>query len=90
MPDRIHDNWWRKEGHSLAPEDLEVLMESPPEMLIVGRGAYGVMKIPASTKNFIESKEIDLIAAKTGDAVERYNKESAAGKNVAAALHLTC
>ncbi|MFQ6072444.1 MAG: MTH938/NDUFAF3 family protein, partial [Methanosarcinales archaeon] len=46
FPDKILENWWRKEGHSLHPEDLKDVIEYKPKLLIVGTGKYGSMKIP--------------------------------------------
>lgn len=80
-------NWWRKEGHVLNPEDLTAIVQANPEVLIVGTGAYGVMKVPEKTVQFIKGHNITLIVEKTGKAVDTFN--SMAGKK-AAAFHLTC
>ena len=89
FPDHIEDNWWREEGHSLHPEDIEDVIEESPEVLIVGTGAYGRMKVPEETRDYIESNGIDLITEKSGSAWETYNK-LCKKKEVVAALHLTC
>jgi len=49
--DRVDGNWWRKEGHSLHPEDLKEMVKEKPEVIIIGTGAYGVMKIPKKLWN---------------------------------------
>ena len=41
LPDRVVTNWWRLDGHSLVMEDLEDVLDSLPERLILGVGAYG-------------------------------------------------
>jgi hypothetical protein len=71
----------------LQPEDLTVILENPPEILVVGTGAFGLMKIPGKTGEFIENYSITLIAEKTGKAVKTFNTIT---KEKAAALHLTC
>ncbi|MGC1122145.1 MAG: MTH938/NDUFAF3 family protein [Candidatus Methanofastidiosia archaeon] len=83
---KVH-NWWRKQGHIVAPEDLDVVVDESPETLVVGTGAYGVMKVPDRTRKYLENKGIFLITEKTGDAVTVFNKLT--GKK-AAAFHLTC
>jgi hypothetical protein len=88
-PNKIDDKWWRKSGHLLQKEDLKDIIQSNPEILIVGTGAYGLMKVPIETKNFIESKRITLIAEKTGEAYKTYNKIKNQ-KKIIAAFHLTC
>jgi hypothetical protein len=41
LPSRVVGEWWRRDGHSLVPEDLDEVMDELPERLIVGCGAYG-------------------------------------------------
>jgi len=41
LPDRVVTNWWRRDGHSLAMEDLDEVLDDLPERLILGVGAYG-------------------------------------------------
>ena len=89
FPDRVEDNWWRKDGHVLHAADIESAVEEKPEVLIVGTGKYGVMKVLPQTREYIESKGIALIVEPTEKACEIYNKISQA-KKVVAALHLTC
>lgn len=64
-PDKINDSWWRKSGHLLQIEDLTDVILYNPEILIIGTGAHGLMKILDKTKKFLESKGIELIIAET-------------------------
>jgi hypothetical protein len=89
LPDRVLGGWWREGGHKLQPADLEAVFEAEPEVLVVGQGAYGRMRVPAETKRTIEEQGIELIAQTTKKAIETYN-EMRATRPVAAALHLTC
>jgi hypothetical protein len=89
LPDRILSGWWRKEGHSLYPEDLDEVFRASPEVLIVGRGANGRMQVPADTEQAIRDRGIELIAEQTDRACETYN-DMQGRRQVAAALHLTC
>lgn len=88
-PDKIDDKWWRKNGHLLQKEDLKEIIQLNPEILIVGTGANGLMKVPIETKKFIKSKGITLISEKTGNAYKTYNKLKNQ-KKIIAAFHLTC
>jgi len=84
-------DWIRKEGHSLHPGDLESHLErARPERLIIGLGAYGAMKVPEPTRQWIEGMGIELSALPTDKACERYNELAASGAGVMAGLHLTC
>jgi hypothetical protein len=89
FPDRVKDNWWRKEGHALHIEDIESVVKEKLEVLIVGTGKYGLLKVLPETKEFIESKGIELIVEPTDKACEMYN-EISKDKKAIAALHLTC
>ena len=89
FPDRIEDEWWRKDGHVLHIEDIESIVKEQPEVLVVGTGKYGVMKVPSQTREYIESKGTELIVAPTAKACEVYNRVSK-DKKAVAALHLTC
>jgi len=40
LPDRVVNDWRRRDGHSLVIEDLDVVLDELPQRLIVGVGAY--------------------------------------------------
>ena len=87
--DKVDESWWRKDGHLLQKEDLIDVIQYNPEVLIVRTGAYGLMKVPDETKQFLEAKEIELIAEETGKACKTYN-ELKEKRKIIAAFHLTC
>jgi hypothetical protein len=89
LPDRILTGWWRQEGHVLHPGDLDDVLEAALDVLVVGQGAYGRMRVTDETANAVCSAGIELVALPTREAVERYNA-LVAGQRAAAALHLTC
>lgn len=86
----VEENWRRVRGHSLCIEDLESVISARPSVLVVGCGAYGVMKAPEETCEALSAHDIQVEALKTGEAVERFNELAESGVNAAAALHLTC
>lgn len=90
FPKRISSNWRRKEGHNLIPSDLEEVLSFNPEVLIVGTGESGVMKVPQSTRETIKEKGIGLIIEKTGTAYKIFNERNKENKKVVGAFHLTC
>lgn len=89
FPDRVEENWWRDQGHSLVVNDIEDILEEAPELLIIGTGSAGVMLVPENTQQIIKKRGIDLIIERTGEAYKLYN-ELSKSKKVIAALHLTC
>ena len=88
-PDRVDPSWWRKEGHYLRAEDLTVIMDSRPEVLVIGTGYSGVMTAPEETLMIVMSRGIEVRAEKTGKAVGLFN-DLQKYKKVIAALHITC
>ena len=88
-PDRIDDHWWRKEGHSLQVEDLAGVVAAQPEVLVVGTGRFGMMRIPQETRDYLSSLGIELIAEDTDRACRTLDR-LAPERRVVAALHLTC
>ena len=89
FPDRIKVGWWRKEGHRVHIEDVAEILEEKPEVLIIGKGYYGLMEVTPETEKRIRSEGIELIAEKTSKACEIFNAVSKS-RRVVAALHLTC
>jgi len=87
FPDRIIDNWWRKEGHMLQLADLEEVVEFMPEVLVVGTGDTGMMKIAEEVIERMKHEGIQMIAYKNKDAVRIFNESK---KKKVGAFHLTC
>ena len=86
----VMEGWWRREGHKLCVEDLEEIVRRKPEVLVVGTGYYGLMKVPEEVERYLSSKGIELIIQKTGKAYRTFNELLGSGRKVAVALHLTC
>jgi len=90
FPDKVRSDWWRKQGHSLAIEDLGDILDFKPEVLVVGKGASGLMEIPPSTKKQLQEAGIEVVAESTGRAWGLFNEQIEKGRKVAGAFHLTC
>ena len=88
-PDRVDASWWRKEGHYLQKADLKDVVESSPEVLVIGTGSMGVMTVPKDTVAFLQAKGIEVHVEKSGKAVEAFNSLTAT-RRVVGAFHLTC
>ena len=90
FPDRVKSNWWRKEGHFLAIDDLDEVIAFKPEILVVGKGASSGMDVPSSTINAFKKQGIEVIDKDTDSACELFNEYIKKGKKVVGAFHLTC
>ncbi len=89
FPDRVQENWWREEGHSVSVGDLETIFKAKPSYLILGLGSVSRVQIPDETMAAIMEAGIDINALPTGEACYLYN-EMRDRKRVIAGLHLTC
>ncbi len=89
FPGRVKDNWWRRSGHQLCLDDIAEVMAEKPEVLIVGTGASGVMKVLPEVQRAADAQGIKLIVETTDKACHTYNRLSHSHRAVAV-LHLTC
>lgn len=92
FPERVVDGWWRKEGHKLHIEDLEFVLKSEPkpQVLVVGTGYNGLLKVQPEVENKLKANKIELIIQPTKEVIQTFNKLLNSGKRVAGAFHLTC
>lgn len=89
-PDHVEEEWWRKEGHSLHKEDIEEIIENPPDVFIVGKGNHGRLRMLPETRRALENQGTEVKVKKTQRAVRVFNEQIEEGADVVAALHLTC
>ena len=43
---KVIGNWWRQEGHRLAGGDIDDILTARPQILVIGTGNAGNMRIP--------------------------------------------
>jgi len=89
FPEKINSNWRRKTGHLLTEDDIAEILDYKPEVLIIGTGASGLMKVDDRVKDKLKSLGIEFIIKKTSEAVTEYNRIYK-DKKVVCVLHLTC
>jgi hypothetical protein len=83
--------WWRAAGgHVFAPADLTPVIDAGPEVVCLGTGALGRVRVDPATLEAFSRKGTEVVQHRTARAVEEFNRLVAEGRDVAAALHLTC
>ena len=85
----INASWWRREGHNLHIDDLDRTKEMKPEIIIIGTGASGIMKVEKKTVEYLQKICRSIIVERTGKAVKRFN-ELSPNHAVEGLFHLTC
>jgi hypothetical protein len=88
LPSRVVPNWWRKDGHTVVPDDLEGVIDELPERLIVGMGAASRMRPSPDALERLRARSVEVECLPTDRAVIRFGELDPA--RTAAALHLTC
>lgn len=88
-PDKVKSSWWREKGHLLALDDIKDVLIENPEILIIGTGAMGLMKVTDEVKKYAKDKGIKLIVQKSKKAAQTFNQKQSEGR-VFGAFHLTC
>lgn len=88
LPDRVVTDWWRREGHSLAIEDFDEVLDELPERLVLGVGAYGRLHPDPEVIAELERRGTAVECLRTDEAIGRYRELDE--RRTAAALHLTC
>ncbi|MBU0755727.1 MAG: hypothetical protein KJ645_11350 [Planctomycetes bacterium] len=89
-PDRIQENWWRRNGHSLVEDDLPQVFARPPAVFVIGCGQQRALKVPEKTRQAFQGAGIELLEQDTPTACETLNRLFAEGADAAGGLHLTC
>jgi hypothetical protein len=81
--------WCRKRGHQLSMGDLQELIDSSPEIIVVGTGMSGRVVPDKNLKPDLAKLAIEFIAMPNEEAIKVFNK-LAPGKKIGGGFHLTC
>jgi hypothetical protein len=83
---QVISGWWRKSGHRVDVEDIADILESGPDIVVIGKGSPGLMKTSAHLRESMVANNIVLIEKKTAKAIEVFNKLFQEGRKVAAVV----
>lgn len=69
----------------------EILSHKPvPEVLIVGAGYSGLVRVMPEVEEALKTRGIKLIVQSTRDAYKTFNELLKSGRLIAGTFHLTC
>jgi hypothetical protein len=90
LPDgNILKPWWRKQGHQLTVDDLQELIDSSPEIIVVGTGVNGRVIPVKNLKADLAKMSIEFIAVPNEEAIKVFN-QLVPEKRIGGGFHLTC
>ena len=76
--------------HKIGDWEIEKLFSGNPELIIIGTGWVGVLKISEELRAKSEKLMMELKILETPKAMEEYNRLVEQGKRVNALIHTTC
>jgi len=82
----------RKYGtsHKLSAEEVRGLLAEDPDVLVVGCGQYGVLKVGEDAIKLLSTKKVELVDLPTQQAIDEFNRLKNQGRKVTAIVHVTC
>ena len=87
---KLVPDWWRSSGHTVDVEDIEDILNSSSEIIVIGKGQPGYMKVSGALRRHLKENHIKLIEEPTSNAVRTFNCLTAEGKPVSGGFHLSC
>ncbi len=87
--DQVHSDWWRNKGHSISLDDISLIIDYQPDILFIGTGKMGMMKVSDAFIANVKAAGVDEVkTARSGKIVKEFNQCKKERK--ALAIHLTC
>lgn len=82
--------WHERKGHTLKPKMIQRALALQPEVLIIGCGVNGALKVGKKVHREAEEAGVRLVVLKTPDACREYNRLFREGEKVVLLAHGTC
>ena len=70
--------------------DLDEVLAAPPEVVVFGTGAQGLVKVLPEAREALARAGVTILEQPTREACATFNRLGQEGRQVVAALHLTC
>jgi len=80
----------RDQNHEVTLDELDLLSEGKPEIVVVGTGQSDCVRIDEDAAREASKRGIKMISDATPNALKRYNEAANAGRRVAGTFHVTC
>lgn len=77
-------------SHTLSADEVKMVLENHPDVLVVGCGQSGILRVADDLKKLLDEESVELVDLPTPMAIKRFNELEKEGKGVAALIHVTC
>jgi hypothetical protein len=81
---------YRTKEHTIEAGEFVNVLRSSPEMVVVGTGEEGIVRVTPEVNQLAEMKNVKIFADKTPKAVDIFNAFVDEGKKVVGIFHVTC
>ena len=78
------------ERHVFGKPELNIILKKNPDMVIVGTGDSGLLRVSEEVRNLCRRKGIKLIEMRSRGAIIKFNEAFNQEKKVVAFIHVTC
>lgn len=76
--------------HLIGDWEIERLLSKKPEIVVIGSGTVGDLRVTPEIKKKFKKAKIELIILTTPQAIEEYNNLVKTGQKVNVLIHATC
>ena len=87
---KVISGWWRRSGHRVDVEDIQDILDTGPEVVVIGMGSPGLMKATDALRKILKKKGIRLSEETSDMAVDTFNRLAMEGRGVAGCFHVGC
>jgi len=82
--------FWKFSSHAIKKHEIEGLIETKPEVVIVGTGTNARARLGPDAESRPEQAMLELVVLPSSVGIERLNQLVDEGRCVAAVIHITC
>lgn len=76
-------------SHAVSDEEVKKLLEGDPDVVIIGTGQSGVLRVEKAVEEKIKTAGVELIVLETPQAIRKFN-EISRNRKINALIHTTC
>ncbi len=82
--------FWKFGSHAIRREEIEELLKTGPDTLIIGTGTNGKARLSPDAESLMRESGIESVVVPSPQAADRFNRCLAEGRRPAALIHITC
>jgi len=76
--------------HTVPARQTEYMVKKKPEIIVIGTGQFGIVRVLSESEKLARKQNIEVVKARTPQAIGIFNEAMKQGKRVSAIIHVTC